>query len=225
MLPAPVRVCQNPYILGGVEDKAPKWGLHTAETFLLKNVRKTDIFFLLILCFVWGCHTLERTASVPCPGLSLCCVGKSPPTKDFNACLYVLLLAAALFALCGLPWDVTGLWGEGRWGSKGSECKHRASPALCSSLPFCHGPLMLNYWAFESRNAFHHKEHFKEESKESGYSRHCLWMTYGESCWEETTQTSPCAFSFAKIQLLSYFSHHKIVSLSFPGGCITGAGM
>lgn len=52
MLPAPVKVCQNPYILGGVEDKAPKWGLHTAETFLLKNVRKTDIFFLLILCFV-----------------------------------------------------------------------------------------------------------------------------------------------------------------------------
>lgn len=52
MLPAPVRVCVKPYILGGVEDKASKWRLHIAETFLPRNVRKTDIFFLLILWFV-----------------------------------------------------------------------------------------------------------------------------------------------------------------------------
>lgn len=52
MLPAPVSVCVKPYIWGGAEDKTSKWGLYIAETFLPKNVRKTDIFFLLILWFV-----------------------------------------------------------------------------------------------------------------------------------------------------------------------------
>lgn len=177
------------------------WHLLPPETLVCLRKGQHLSLALVWVCVVWG--------TTP------------PPTKYLNACLYLLLPAAALFAPHGLPRDATGLWGEGWWGSKGSECKCYASPALFFSSVLSR---IFNAELLSMEMHFTIKSILKKKAKSQVTQGIAFGWLMGKAVgWK--LQTSPCAFSFAKIQLLSCFSHHKIVSLSFPGGCITGAGM
>lgn len=93
-----------------------------SRCFSAKEHKVDRHLFLPMLWSVWGKQSISPlyySGSLWYGGRVL------PPHTLMLASICLLRLAAVLFAPCGLPSGVTGLWGEGRWGSKGSEWRQQ----------------------------------------------------------------------------------------------------